>query len=242
MTWVLLIAITFIASTVQSAIGFAFALIVVPAYFLLLGTIDGVQVAIILSVVMSVTLLPKLQLDTPLYILKWLAFGCTVGFPIGLYTYNNINLTILKFLLAVFLIVICIQNGLNLFKKNLLKTKHDKITLTITGVLSGILGVVLAMPGPLVMLYLSRTALSRDEIRATMISFFVFIYIAILILQVSIIGIERETWLTSAYLTPAALLGVISGHYISKNINETMFKVLILVILIFTGITMLINI
>ena len=93
-----------------------------------------------------------------------------------------------------------------------------------TGALSGILGASLAMPGPLVMLYLSRTNLSKDEIRAIMISFFVFAYIAILILQAAVIGVERQTWITSAYLVPAALLGVFVGHQISKKINETVFN------------------
>lgn len=241
MTWVLLFAVTFIASVVQSATGFAFALIVVPAYLLLLGTADVVQITIILSVVMSVVHLPKLKSDIPFPLLKWLALGCAFGFPIGLYIYSHIDPAMLKIMVAVFIIVICIQNGWNMFKQTQAKAGYHKVILTTTGVLSGILGASLAMPGPLVMLYLSRTTLSKDEIRATMISFFVFVYIAILVLQSVVIGVERQTWMTSAYLVPAALIGVFVGHQISKRINERLFKGLILIILIVTGIMMLIN-
>jgi|TARA_R110002096_G_scaffold257381_1_gene450895 uncharacterized protein len=241
MTWALLLIVTLLASVVQSATGFAFALIVVPAYLLLLGTTDVVQITIILSVVMSVAHLPKLKSNIPLPLLKCLAVGCAFGFPVGLYIYSHIDPAMLKILVAVFIIVISIQNGLNMLKKSPRKTGYNKSALTMTGALSGILGASLAMPGPLVMLYLSRTNLSKDEIRAIMISFFVFAYIAILILQAAVIGVERQTWITSAYLVPAALLGVFVGHQISKKINETVFKGLILIILIITGIMMLIN-
>ena len=56
-----------------------------------------------------------------------------------------------------------------------------------------------------------------------------------------LIGVEHETWITSAYLAPAALCGVFVGHQISKKINEMLFKVFILIILIITGCMMLIN-
>ena len=103
------------------------------------------------------------------------------------------------------------------------------------------LGTSLAMPGPLVMAYLSRTNLAKDEIRATMISFFVFAYIAILIVQAAVIGIEKQTWVSSAYMAPAALLGVFLGHQISKKINETLFKSVVLAILIIAGAVILFN-
>ena len=85
MTWALLLLATFVASTVQSATGFAFALIVVPAYLLLLGTTDVIQITIILSVVMSLAHVPKLKSNIPYSILKWLAIGSALGFPAGLY-------------------------------------------------------------------------------------------------------------------------------------------------------------
>lgn len=241
MTWALLLFATFFASTVQSATGFAFALIVVPAYLILLGSADVIQIVIILSVVMSLAHLPKLKSNVPTHILKWLGIGGLLGFPAGLYLYSHIDLDILKILVATFLILISVQNGLSMWRQKEGNLKHNKSVLSAVGFLSGVLGACLAMPGPLVMLYLSRTTLSKDEIRATMISFFVFAYISILILQFFIIGINKQVWINTAYLIPAALLGVFAGHQVSKIINERLFKGLILLILILTGIFMLIN-
>lgn len=241
MTWALLLLSTFFASTVQSATGFAFALIVVPAYLILLGTTDVIQIVIILSVVMSLAHLPKLKSNIPFHILKWLGIGCVLGFPAGLYLYSHIDLDLLKIMVAILLILVSLQNGWSMWKQKAGQLEHNKGVLSAVGLLSGVLGACLAMPGPLVMLYLSRTTLSKDEIRATMISFFVFSYITILILQYIVIGIDKDVWINTSYLIPAALLGVFAGHQISKVINEKLFKGLILLILIITGIFMLIN-
>lgn len=242
MTWALLLAVTFIASVVQSATGFAFALIVVPVYLILLGSTDVIQLTVILSVVMSIVHLPKLRSTIPISLLKWLALGSAFGFPIGLYIYSHLDLVMLKIMVAVFILVISLQNGWAMWKKRKGTGHHNSVLLTIVGTISGVLGACLAMPGPTVMLYLSRTTLSKDQIRATMISFFVFSYVAILILQSVVIGTTKETWMNAAYLVPAALLGVFAGHQVSKKINERLFKGLILIILMLTGIMMLINI
>ncbi len=241
MTWALLLLITFIGSVVQSATGFAFAMIVVPAYVLLLNSADGVQIAIILSVVMSLAHLPKLKSSIPLHILKWIALGCLIGFPAGIYIYSIIDLAMLKLMVAIFLIVISAENGWRLWRGKAGTEKHNKGLLASVGVVSGTLGTSLAMPGPLVMAYLSRTNLSKDEIRATMISYFVFAYITILIIQMVVIGVAKETWVNSAYMVPAALLGVFAGHQISKKINEKLFKALVLLILVVAGAVILFN-
>lgn len=242
MTLFFLLTVTFIASVVQSATGFAFALIVVPVYLVFLGSTDVIQLTVILSVVMSLAHLPKLKSTVPFSLLKWLALGCAFGFPIGLYIYSCLDLEMLKLLVAVFIIIISLQNGWAMWKKYQGKSNHHPGFLTVVGTISGVLGACLAMPGPIVMLYLSRTTLSKDEIRATMISFFVFSYIAILILQSFVIGTSKEIWMNALYLLPAALLGVFVGHQISRKINEQLFKGLILIILVLAGIMMLINI
>ncbi len=56
------------------------------------------------------------------------------------------------------------------------------------------------------MLYLSRTALGKNEIRATILIFFIFSYAGALVSQAVLIGLESQTWLTAAVLTPSTLI------------------------------------
>ncbi|MBT5186434.1 MAG: sulfite exporter TauE/SafE family protein [Kordiimonadaceae bacterium] len=239
----MLLLATLIASTVQSATGFGFALMTVPAFLILRNSTDAIQIAIIISVVMSVVHWPKLKNMVPYSILKWVIIGGTIGFPIGILIYKSLDLDAIKMAVAIFIILISLQNGWNLRAKSNPDEKkdHHKGILSVVGLLSGILGSAMAMPGPILMLYLSRMALSKNEIRAAMISFFVFAYSGALLLQILMVGVAKDTWLASAILTPAALIGVFVGHQISKKINEKLFKGLVLLILILTGIFMLIN-
>lgn len=241
MEWILLLLATFVASVVQSATGFGFALISVPAFLILLNSSDAIQIVIIISAIMSVVHWLKLRNMTPGKLLKWLIIGGVVGFPFGIIIYKNLDLAAIKMAVAIFIIIISLQSGWNLMRKNHKKHIFHKPILTIVGMISGILGAAMAMPGPILMLYLSRTTFGKNEIRAAMITFFVFAYIGALLLQISMVGISKETWITSAILTPAALIGVYAGHQLSKKINEKIFKGLVLVILILTGIFMLIN-
>ena len=86
-----------------------------------------------------------------------------------------------------------------------------------------------------------QNTLGKNEIRATILTFFLFSYGGALLLQGIFIGIETQTWLTAAMLSPSALVGVFAGHLLSKKINQQLFKGLVLFVLILTGLFMLLN-
>lgn len=246
MEWTLLLLVTFLAATVQSATGFGFGLIVVSTFLIMLDSIAAIQIVIIITLIMSCVHLPKLKGLAPTHLLKWLSLGCTIGFPLGILMYSQLNLDTIKMVVAILIVLISLQSGWHMFHKSRNQTAPDNrpqkpSRLIGVGVASGVMASAMAMPGPAVMLYLSRTALGKDEIRATIISFFVFSYAGALVLQAALVGIENQTWLTAAILTPAALIGVIAGHLISKKINQQFFKGLVLMILLMTGLFMLYN-
>ncbi|MCC3861569.1 sulfite exporter TauE/SafE family protein [Pseudemcibacter aquimaris] len=241
-----LILVTLIASVVQSATGFGFALIAVPVYLLILNSAAAVQVVIIISIAMSIPLVIKLKNERPTNFMRWIFLGCLIGFPIGVYMFLKLDLKAIKAVVATFVILISISNAWQMFLskrgKDLLDVnKLPKPLLSFVGLFSGIFGVAMAMPGPTLMLFLSRTALRKNEVRAVMMAIFVFAYSGATIMQMVFVGIEKQTWINSAIVLPAALLGVYVGHLLSKKINERLFKGIILVILILTGVFMLMN-
>ncbi|MEH6471106.1 MAG: sulfite exporter TauE/SafE family protein [Halopseudomonas sp.] len=259
MDWGILLLVTFFAATVQSTIGFGFGLIAVPAFLIMLNSVAAIQLVMIITLAMSCVHLPKLRGTASGQLLKWLSMGCALGFPLGILVYNELNLDAIKMAVAVLIILISLQNGWHLFsqRKSLSQGKghspaingslqqapeHSRAAVMGVGVASGLMACSMAMPGPAVMLYLSRTALGKNEIRATMLTFFLFSYGGALLLQATLIGIESQTWMTAAVLTPSALMGVLVGHLLSKKINQQLFKGLVLLILLLTGLFMLINV
>ncbi|MBL4740951.1 MAG: sulfite exporter TauE/SafE family protein [Sneathiella sp.] len=246
MEWSLLILITFFAATVQSATGFGFGLIAVSAFLIMLDSIAAIQIVIIVTLVMSCLHWPKLRGLAPTQLLKWLSLGCLFGFPLGILVYNQLNLDAIKMAVAILIILISLQNAWHLFHSSIDNSSAPASprrpgALIGVGIASGLMASAMAMPGPAVMLYLSRTALGKDEIRATIITFFVFSYGGALIMQTTMVGITSQTWITAAVLSIPALAGVIAGDFLSKRINQKTFKGLVLLILMMTGLFMLFN-
>ncbi len=247
MDWVfLLLLVTFAAATVQSATGFGFGLIAVPAFLIVLDSAEAIQLVIIITLAMSCVHWPKLRGIAPRHLLKWLSFGCLLGFPLGIFAYAQMDLEAIKMTVALLIILISLENGWNRFGQGKIRLPSEledlrPAVLTGVGVGSGLMASSLAMPGPAVMLYLSRTGLEKNQIRATILTYFIFAYGGALLMQTALIGIDFETWLNAAFLIPAALVGVVAGDLISKKINQQLFEALVLMILLFTGIFMLLN-
>jgi uncharacterized membrane protein YfcA len=91
------------------------------------------------------------------------------------------------------------------------------------------------------MLYLATTSLTKNQIRATIIIFFIFSYSGALLLQTFFIGVDLTTWITAAMLIPVALIGVVTGDHLANRINQQLFKALVLVVLLLTAVFMLVN-
>ena len=237
---------TIIASIVQSATGFGFALIVVPVYLIILNSVDAIQLVILISIIMSLPLWLKLKGEMPRDILKWIFLGCVIGFPVGIFLFLEMDLQVIKAAVAVFIILISLQNAWHMFKSAKANAQIDiyklpKSVLSFIGIISGIFGAAMAMPGPTMMLFLSKTNLQKNEIRAVMMALFAFAYTGAAFMQMVFAGINKDIWLKSVYIMPGALLGVYIGHLLSRKINERLFKGLILIILFLTGIFMLLS-
>ncbi|MCJ8322859.1 MAG: sulfite exporter TauE/SafE family protein [Rhizobiales bacterium] len=246
MEWTLLLIVTFLAATVQSATGFGFGLIAVSVFLILLNSVAAIQIVIIITLIMSCIHWPKLRGLAPTNLLKWLLVGCTLGFPLGILVFELLDIEAIKMVVAILIILISLQNGWLLFAGQKQNTKsndqqHKTSTVLGVGIVSGLMASAMAMPGPAIMLYLSRTSLSKNEIRGTIITSFVFSYAGALVLQTAFVGIDSQTWVTAGMLTPAALIGVVAGHMLSNKINQKLFKWLILLVLLLTGLFMLFN-
>ena len=103
------------------------------------------------------------------------------------------------------------------------------------GVIAGLMGVCLAMPGPIPAAWMSYTGFDKHAIRSTILAMFVLSYAIALVLQSSMVGIGEETLRLSAALTPATILGIVLGNYLSKRITEKLFRRMLTLVLASTA-------
>jgi uncharacterized membrane protein YfcA len=243
--WIYLAIITLLAATIQSATGFGFGLIAVPVFLLILDSSDAIQMVMMIILCMSVVDWIKLRGQSSFNLLLWLNIGMLIGFPFGLAIFQNVELPVLKLIIALVILFFSLHNLVKLFKGKLhTETPSDNIhnwKTAVTGYLSGLMTTSLAMPGPVVMLYLVQLGLDKTLIRATILTFFIFAYAGALLLQALMVGVSVTTWTSGLSLVPVALTGVFAGHYLADKINQKLFKEIVLFILILTAIVMLLQ-
>ena len=238
--------VTFIGSTLQSATGFGFALLAVTPFLMVLDSGAAFQLVMVICLVISLVIWPALGGRAPGSLLASLAAGSAAGFPIGLAAHALMDLDALKAVVGAVVIIVAAQTAwqLRVIQRapgpghERSRPPHAGAGFCV-GVVSGALTSALAMPGPAVMLYLSRTALDKDAIRATILTFFIFAYGGALALQAGLVGIETGTWTTAAALVLPALAGVAAGHVLARRITQGVFRWTILLILLCNGLFIL---
>lgn len=243
MELIYLLIITFLAASLQSAIGFGFGLIAVPIFIMLLDSAEAIQIAMILIFSISCIDAFKLRGLASKPLLKSLSIGLIVGLPFGVVIFNHVDLNVLKALIALVIIVSSGQSFLRLIKGQMtvISITHDSHPLQtkLVASISGLMTTSLAMPGPAVMMYFVHKGFEKTLIRATILTYFVIAYAIGIALQVSFVGVSYDTWLTSLSLIPAGILGVLVGHALAPKLNQKLFKLIVLIVLVLTAISML---
>ncbi len=245
-SWLILSSITFVAAILQIVTGFGFGLLCVPVFLWVLDSISAIHLVTLITLVMSVAILPSAQTKMVPKLLFALSAGVLIGSPLGILLFSRFNLDIIKITAAVVILTITLWNAYQYLHRYFLEHKlrklanHGSTTVQLgVGVLSGVMGATLAMPAPVAMMYLSGTSYTKDEIRSTILVFFVVAYAAALGCQLTVQGIELHTWKTALGLSPVALLGVWLGHKLSGIVSAHYFRMTVFIILIITSSVML---
>ncbi len=238
---ILIAAIAFFAALAQGATGFGFAIIALPFLLLVMGSLDAVGLTIILNLLVSLVLVPGLWRQAPRGPLTRLAMGSILGFPIGLVIFLQASLDWVR--LAVGLVILFFAAWLALGQRRAATPRGALENGTgartwvqvAVGILSGAMATALAMPGPAVMLYLSASGMAKAPLRACTLCLFTLSYGAALALQAAFGAIGGQIWQAAALAALPIILGAIAGHRLSGKLNETLFRRLVLAILVATG-------
>ncbi|OON72383.1 hypothetical protein BU230_11120, partial [Klebsiella pneumoniae] len=77
------ICIILVASILQTSTGFGFSIMATPFLLMLFLPQEAIQINIILSLIISISLIWKIRMDIDFILLKRLIFGSIVGVPFG---------------------------------------------------------------------------------------------------------------------------------------------------------------
>lgn len=225
------------AAALQSATGIGFGIIAGPILLIYLNDGSAIQISIVLNLLIALVLAPSLRHQADRQLLSRLLIGLSIGSPVGLLIFLNMNIVFLKafagLAVAYTLFVILRSNRAPSHAPTLATKSTEQISI---GVMSGIMGASLAMPGPIPAAWMSTKGFSKETIRATILVMFVFAYVVALALQFGLAGIGADTMRLSAMLAPSTIIGILVGRSLANRLTEQTFRYLLVIILASTAV------
>lgn len=233
--WAGLAATCFIAALLQATNGFGFAVLAVPFFLLLVPAGQAIQLIVILSLAISLAMIPRLRHAIEFGLLVRLAIGSAAGLPLGLIVFGYSNPTIVRLAAGAVIVLFAAMLGWNRYRQRPLSVPiHRGLDLgagTVAGVATGLVG----MPGPPLLIYLMLTAAPMLAVRGTLIAFFVLVYAVTLASDVVFLGVPAADWAIAASLLPLTWAGGIVGLSIAERLNETVAAMLAIFVLAAAG-------
>ena len=224
------------AAALQSATGIGFGVIAGPILLIALNDGSAIQISIVLNLLIAMILTPSLwqQADRPL--LARLLIGLAIGSPVGLFIFLSLDIVFLKAFagLAVLLTLVLTVRGSSSQVNSMTKTPGDAEQVSI-GIVAGVMGASLAIPGPVPAGWMSTRGFSKETIRATILVMFVFAYLVALLLQFGLAGIGADAMRLSAMLAPSTVVGILVGRLLSSRLTEQSFRWVLMIILASTA-------
>ncbi|HEV2335061.1 MAG TPA: sulfite exporter TauE/SafE family protein [Stellaceae bacterium] len=229
--WAGLAATSFAAALLQAANGFGFAVLAAPFFLLFAEPGAAIQLVIIVTLALSVVVLPGVQHMVQKRLLLRLALGSLAGLPVGLLAFNLADPLLVRGAVGVLIVVFAGVLATNHWRRRgaafALSTGGDLATGAISGVATALVG----MAGPPVLIYLMLAGAPPRAVRATLLTFFALVYAATLLAHVATIGVPRATWFAAASLIPITWAGGFVGRWVAGRLgNEVAAGLAILVL------------
>lgn len=231
---VIFIFVILLASILQTSTGFGFSILAIPFLLLIFEPKEAIQINIILSLFISISLLTTIKRDIDFGVIKRFVIGSAVGLPMGMMIFVFLDVEKLKFGISLIILLVTVMLILKL------RIHQSESRDLFVGGLSGSLTSSIGMPGPPLLLYFSGTETSKEKLRGTTLAYYLFIYSTALIMQIIFVGTNKKIWMASSFALPLVLVGLYLGQILFKRINQRTFRLFTYVILLFTGIYLLI--
>lgn len=224
------------AAMLQAATGIGYGVIAGPILLVALNGPEAIQISTLHNFLIAISLVPMLRNRVQLVTLKLLCFGALSGIAFGFSLLTVLSVLALKLTAAGMVLFVTLTLVADMTRKRgrILAAQASKIEVIAVGTVSGVMGGMLAMPGPLAATWMSVRAFDKDAVRSTILAFFIFAYGANILAYVTMIGFEPATLKLATVLSLPLGLGVVAGGLLSKRMSEAVFRKLLLGVLLAT--------
>ncbi|MBA3045428.1 MAG: sulfite exporter TauE/SafE family protein [Candidatus Thermoplasmatota archaeon] len=232
-TWAIVAAIIviLIGGIIQGLSGFGFSQFSLPLLVLMLASAELIPIMVILSLFLNILMVYSLWKDVQVKRIWPMMFFGVLGIPLGVYLLNVADANALKIMIGSLILIFGLAQLFNI-RKHL---KAEKAAMAPIGFAGGILNGYVSMSGPPLILFFSNQGFTKQEFRANLVVFFLFINIATLPFFLYAGYLTETVVSTSAILLPGMLLGTYAGMRLANRVDESKFKKGVLMLLLIFG-------
>jgi len=221
---------------VQSVVGFAAALVALPIILNVLNIQESVALMSIFFLIFSIISIYKNWKLIDKKMILEMSIGIIAGLLLGIYILKFGSPIILKKALGIFIILFV---GYSFIKKR--KIESIKKLGPLFGFIGGIFSGLFSTGGPPIVFYIYNKLDKSNIVRATIIGTLGltdFLRFPFLIFS----GIlTDDIFLISSYVLPFFLLSLYLGYKTHSRINENIFKNVLMIFLLLSGISLLVR-
>lgn len=216
----LLMTCIFGAAVVRGYSGFGFSLLSITALSLFFEPRAIIPSIFILEVAASAHLMVNAWRDVHWQSLRWLAAGCLVGTPAGVYALAHVSPAPLTLVLSavVLLVTVLLARGF------VLRAMPGRTTTVGTGLASGLLNGSLGIGGPPVVIFFFGSPAGVATGRASMIAYFLFTDVLGLAWQWHQSLLNRNVVARALLCAPALVAGVWLGNRAFAAVHPERFR------------------
>lgn len=231
----LLCGIAFLAGLVQGLTGFGSLLVALPLMGLLIDIKIVVPLILMLGFPLNLTILSQLMkyVDHK----KWIPMILTAlpGIFVGTWILTIADSRYLEILVG----CVVVLTSSFLMLNNRQKKQLNRAWAYTAGFIAGFLGGSIGAVGPPVIIYTSFQPWDKQQIKATMVFFFIVSGTGIFITYLFSGLITQQVIISFGYCVLPLLAGVTTGIYIFNRINDTAYRTIINMLLFALGVILL---
>jgi uncharacterized protein len=230
LNYILIFIIILIASMIQGATGFGFAILAMPLLVLILPVKMATLIVLILAFILAFMVFYQLKEHVNIKIIKFVIVGALAGRLVGMFFLENLNNNVLEIILGISLILLSLYLKIN--KENIEITPSKKNGI-ISGFLSGILGGMFNISGPPLVIFYLATAVNKKEYQASLQLTFVLTLLYSILLHSIYGNINLEVFKFIIPSVIAVSIGTYLGLNIFKKIDlERLYSIIICLMIV----------
>lgn len=230
---ILIFATILVASFVQTVAGFAFAIITMAIWPLIMPVVEATQLMSFGSItcILFVFLRHRRHVNYRISVVPIVIglAGTVVGLTLLVNLRNEVVLKIIGAMLVVLAIYLFFFSGRVQVRPNLL-------TASAAGIVGGVMGGLFNIAGPAMVLYYTVATKSKEEYIGTLQFFFVIIIVVKFVLLWILRGLSPFVVGNAPSVVIASVVGMLLGSWLFDAISGVLLKRIVLILMVISGI------